>query len=378
MRSTSKTIVIGFICLLLLASGFGVYLLFQEYYRDKYYEEALNSLSITFKDELKGVLEYGEPFHPEDFVLDSSSTYEVEGFIDSYQVGNYTVKYTVKDKDSHFQQEVEKTFSYPIEVVDTKEPIIEIKKESLTITQGEKYDVLSNIVRIEDVIDGPLEKSTTSQSNSYSIQSDLNIHEAGSYKIEIIAIDRNNLKSEKTFTVVVEEEKQEETPQEEETIDTTDTQTLATTTTQETVIEETTPTPSVPQNTPTPTPKPTATSTPKPTATPTPTNTYNTTWNGSVLTAYAGRIQGPSGVETYYNLNMDVVVKGIQSQGISGEYWVREDGVKMYGNYVICACGYSVHPKYSTVQTSLGIGICADTGGFANSDPYQIDIATNW
>jgi hypothetical protein len=75
---------------------------------------------------------------------------------------------------------------------------------------------------------------------------------------------------------------------------------------------------------------------------------------------------------------MDAVVKGLEKAGIAGEYWVRSDGVKMYGDYIICACGYSVHPKYSTVETSLGTGICADTGGFASREPSLIDIAVNW
>ena len=82
--------------------------------------------------------------------------------------------------------------------------------------------------------------------------------------------------------------------------------------------------------------------------------------------------------ETYYNLNMNRVVSRAQDSGIEGDYWVREDGVKMYGDYVIIAANQEVHPYGSTVDTSLGEGIVLDTGGFAAGNPTQVDIATDW
>lgn len=82
--------------------------------------------------------------------------------------------------------------------------------------------------------------------------------------------------------------------------------------------------------------------------------------------------------ETYYNLNMSRVVSRAQDSGIQGDYWVRDDGVKMYGDYVIIAANQDIHPYGSTVDTSLGEGIVLDTGGFAASNPTQVDIATDW
>lgn len=100
--------------------------------------------------------------------------------------------------------------------------------------------------------------------------------------------------------------------------------------------------------------------------------------SGGGLTPSAGVYQGPSGKETYYNLDMSGVISIAQNAGINGNYWIRADGVKMYGDYVICACGFTVRPRGTIVETSLGTGICLDTGGFAQNDPYQIDIAVNW
>lgn len=103
------------------------------------------------------------------------------------------------------------------------------------------------------------------------------------------------------------------------------------------------------------------------------------TYTGSILTKSKGTNNGPSGKETYYNLNMSRVVAAMGRYGYSqSDYWVRADGVKMLGNYVMVAASYNTHPKGSLVSTSLGTGIVCDTGGFATSNPTQIDIATNW
>lgn len=102
------------------------------------------------------------------------------------------------------------------------------------------------------------------------------------------------------------------------------------------------------------------------------------TWNGPKLSRSAGVNYGPSGKETYYNLPMNGVVSIMRSMGNTSEYWVREDGVKMLGDYVMVAAHLGLHPRGSLVPTSLGMGIVCDTGGFASSNPTQLDIATAW
>lgn len=106
--------------------------------------------------------------------------------------------------------------------------------------------------------------------------------------------------------------------------------------------------------------------------------TSTSTWNGQALTAWAGVVDGPNGKETYYNLDMSGVVSIMQGLGYNYEYWVRDDGVKMYGDYVMVAADLDLRPRGSIYETSLGYGIVCDTGSFAYSDPYQTDIAVNW
>ena len=74
--------------------------------------------------------------------------------------------------------------------------------------------------------------------------------------------------------------------------------------------------------------------------------TRSLNWNGPVLSRSKGSVYGPSGKETYYNLNMS---------GCLG-----------------------VHPFGSLVECSLGTCIVVDTGGFAAGNPNQLDIAVTW
>ena len=101
-------------------------------------------------------------------------------------------------------------------------------------------------------------------------------------------------------------------------------------------------------------------------------------WKGPVLSPGRGVNYGPSGKETYYNLNMTTVVNIMRSLGNEDEYWVREDGCKMLGDYIMVAANLNLRPRGTIVETSLGDGIVCDTGGFAKRNPYQIDIATTW
>ena len=104
-------------------------------------------------------------------------------------------------------------------------------------------------------------------------------------------------------------------------------------------------------------------------------------WDGPVLNSFNGRIQGPSGEETYYNLPMEGVISIMRDLGYSEEeypYWVRDDGVKMFGDYVMCAAHLGIRPKGTILESSLGTAIVCDTGTFAETNMYQLDIAVSW
>ena len=99
------------------------------------------------------------------------------------------------------------------------------------------------------------------------------------------------------------------------------------------------------------------------------------------IAKYPGGFMGPSGRETYYNLKMGVVVKNMRKLGYSEKdypYWVRDDGAKMLGNYVMVAANWKIRPRGTILKTSLGSAIVVDTGEFVKDYPKGVDIATNW
>jgi hypothetical protein len=108
-------------------------------------------------------------------------------------------------------------------------------------------------------------------------------------------------------------------------------------------------------------------------------DTYNYEWTGEKLNRHDGTANGPSGKETYYNLNMSRCIYYMQQLGYYEKYWVRSDGTKMYGSYVMVAADLKQHPKGSLVETSLGTGIVVDTGEFTtNGSGVALDIAVTW
>lgn len=101
-------------------------------------------------------------------------------------------------------------------------------------------------------------------------------------------------------------------------------------------------------------------------------------YDGTKLTASRGRIQGPSGSETYYNMDMSGIVSRLIQNGYVGDYYIRDDGCKMFGDYIMVAANFDIHPFGSIIETSLGLAIVCDTGEYVKWDPTGIDIATNW
>ena len=96
-----------------------------------------------------------------------------------------------------------------------------------------------------------------------------------------------------------------------------------------------------------------------------------------VLSQKLGRVQGPQEEETYYNLSMDNVVENMRDKGyaeIDYPYYVREDGVKMLGDFIIVATDLDKYPRGTVVQTSLGQGLVCDKC----ETPDTIDIAVEW
>jgi len=95
-------------------------------------------------------------------------------------------------------------------------------------------------------------------------------------------------------------------------------------------------------------------------------------------------------LETYYNLPMEGLIEALDRSWAyydcinrdiiddileNSGYWIRNDGVKMFGDYVIVAAELTQFPRGTIVETSLGTGMVLDTG----EGGYDwFDLATNW
>ena len=84
--------------------------------------------------------------------------------------------------------------------------------------------------------------------------------------------------------------------------------------------------------------------------------------------------------ETYYNLRMTGVIRLLDDMGIPhGEYWVRDDGAKMLGDYIMLATDTNRIPKGTIWETSLGTGMIVDHCSGSESYPgVWIDVAVDW
>lgn len=91
------------------------------------------------------------------------------------------------------------------------------------------------------------------------------------------------------------------------------------------------------------------------------------------LTKSGGVFYGPSGKETYYNLNMSRCISIMQGLGYDYDYWVRDDGVKMFGDYVMIAADTGVYPKGSIIETSMGTAMVVD-----HCPAGVIDVCVDW
>ena len=129
--------------------------------------------------------------------------------IDTSILGNQELILEVK-KDN-----VVKDVPIVVSVVDSIAPVIELKQEEITITQGDSYDVGENIQTVVDEIDGDLDfqvENNQSKLKSYNISMDGDINDVGEHQVTINAVDNSGNISTKVFKINVVEPEPEPEP----------------------------------------------------------------------------------------------------------------------------------------------------------------------
>ena len=202
IMTKKKWIILILSIVIIIAGGIGGYI----WYQNDQKQKILDSIQLTFTDQT--VIEYGTNCQAEELVAKQSGQLSAPQ-IDTMTIGKQTLEYKVS------KGELSKTFSHEIEVKDTQLPEIKLTKESVTLDYGDQFDMKKYIESVRDKVDGDLtyvsqDKVKDDQNNYYTYESNVNTKKAGTYKVVLKAVDKNQNKAEKTLKVTVKEEVKEE------------------------------------------------------------------------------------------------------------------------------------------------------------------------
>ena len=184
--------------------------------------KALNLMVLSFIMMI-GCIAYHDYFTFEsiDVVIGKVATVE-------YGSANYDIKKLIKEVDGEIlsiKQDIDpnilgaqevilevrkdnmvKDVPVVIEVVDSIAPVISLRESSITITEGESFNLLENISSVYDAIDGNLsylENATVNSLKYFNIQYNTDIYSVGDHEIIVNAVDSSGNKSRQTFTLKV-------------------------------------------------------------------------------------------------------------------------------------------------------------------------------
>ena len=100
---------------------------------------------------------------------------------------------------------VVKEVPFVVSVVDSTAPVVELKSDRVTITQGDSYDLGDNISRVLDSIDGDISYSSCeNERNCYTFHYE-DIDSVGEHEVEVYAVDNSgNITTSKFIFEVLE------------------------------------------------------------------------------------------------------------------------------------------------------------------------------
>ncbi len=190
MKKKIVKIVITVLVTAIIAVGICVLINKDSIFREKSSKATIYK-NIEFKDKLE--LEAGKEFKVEDFierVIGGELIYDEKKVkeIDTKKIGDLSINLEVKDANNEKQE-----FELKIKVVDTTKPEIENENDKITITVGDKVDLLKGVTA-KDNIDGELD---------IKVEGKYDTDKEGEYKLKYIAEDKSGNKTEKEFTLQV-------------------------------------------------------------------------------------------------------------------------------------------------------------------------------
>lgn len=173
-----------------------IYICYEPYRKNTIY----NSMDMSFLS--ARIVEYGTNNYDTRNVIENIQNGVIKDYtksVDTTTLGVQQVKFEIGNED------VVKKFETAIEVIDTKNPIIELKQQEITIYTGTNYDIKSNIVSVYDEIDGEIEYKEEQEDKRYyyTISTNLNANLKGEYTATITAYDKNGNETITDFKIKV-------------------------------------------------------------------------------------------------------------------------------------------------------------------------------
>lgn len=193
-------VVRGIVFIVVLVGVAGIFLFSSQ--REK--QNDLKELYIQFTKQ--DVIEYGSKnINAKDLIKKYTGTLTKLPKLDTDTVGKVKLTFTItKGKAS-------KQYTREIEIKDTKNPSIVVKQEALRVQINGTVDFQSNVLSVEDPVDGDLSYSDKAiKTNGYYIdEGNFDVTREGTYEIFVFAMDRNGNKNDKKFNVIVEKDASE-------------------------------------------------------------------------------------------------------------------------------------------------------------------------
>ena len=173
-------------------------------------QEVFNKLDVTFT-EVKAV-EYGTPDYDPMTLVENVPYGKIVNYtstVDTNSIGKQTLIFVVEDEN------VTKVVNVEVEIVDTEKPEITMAEETISIEEGNEYNIKDNIKSVTDKVDGDLElveEETEDKKAYYTINTNLDTNTAGSYSVSVKAVDNSGNVSEKTYNINVVEKPKPKPP----------------------------------------------------------------------------------------------------------------------------------------------------------------------
>ena len=163
-------------------------------------KKTYENMNISFKSVKE--IEYGTAnYNPLDLVKDvkEGSIKSYTKNIDTSKVGEQEIVFEVAKGD------IVKKFKVKVSVKDTTAPEIKVTNQEIAITEGDTFDINSNIELVNDTVDGnlPYNDGTSTEKAYYTIATDLDTNKAGDYTVNVNAVDQNGNTSQVSYKVKV-------------------------------------------------------------------------------------------------------------------------------------------------------------------------------